>query len=338
MNSAQARRPAPAPAWWRLVSPPPGPSGAAIAIIELTGDVDHALGVLTASPPLRGQVVLRSLAGIDSAVVARVSARTALLMPHAGSLVVSKLVAALTAAGIQPRPNREPSDWPEATTEIERRSLEALATASSPLAIDLLLDQPRRWSAGPIDRADPKVRARSIALRHVLRPPTIVLVGAPNIGKSSLLNALARRSVALVADLPGTTRDHVGVAINFAGLAAMCIDTPGVEPSSPADPIQAEAQRLALNLARGADLVLWCADHASSYLDSLFTPAMSIRVGLRSDLGESSEPADVSVSAHSGNRLPRLVELVREALVPGRHLADPGPWLFWDEPSDTHTP
>ncbi len=57
---------------------------------------------------------------------------------------------------------------------------------------------------------NPASEARDRVLRRLIDPPLVVAIGPPNIGKSSLLNALAGRSVALVADEAGTTRDHVG--------------------------------------------------------------------------------------------------------------------------------
>ena len=56
----------------------------------------------------------------------------------------------------------------------------------------------------------------------------VVIVGAPNAGKSSLLNALARRDVAIVSDEPGTTRDLVEVALDLDGVKVRVTDTAGI--------------------------------------------------------------------------------------------------------------
>ena len=57
---------------------------------------------------------------------------------------------------------------------------------------------------------------------------SVVIVGAPNAGKSSLLNALARRDVAIVTDEPGTTRDLVQVALDLDGVKVVVTDTAGI--------------------------------------------------------------------------------------------------------------
>src|SRR6185295_9623266 len=117
-------------------------------------------------------------------------------------------------------------------------------------------------------------------------PPTVVAIGPPNIGKSTLLNALAGRSVAIVADEPGTTRDHVGVRLDLAGLVVNYIDTPGLDPRGAHEAIQREAQDLARDAARAADLVLLCSDPANAAPTGV--PARdTLRLGLRADLGPS---------------------------------------------------
>lgn len=60
---------------------------------------------------------------------------------------------------------------------------------------------------------------------------TVALIGAPNVGKSSLLNALAGREAALISDVPGTTRDVIEVPFNLKGLPVTFVDTAGVRVS-----------------------------------------------------------------------------------------------------------
>ena len=86
----------------------------------------------------------------------------------------------------------------------------------------------------------------------------IALTGAPNVGKSSLLNALAKRDVAIVSDVAGTTRDVIEVPMDLSGYAAVIIDTAGIRESE--DVIEREGVRRALDQAASADLRLHLVD------------------------------------------------------------------------------
>ncbi len=83
---------------------------------------------------------------------------------------------------------------------------------------------------------------------------TMAIIGAPNVGKSSLLNALAKRDVAIVSSTPGTTRDAIEVGLNLAGYAVTLIDTAGLRDTD--DAIEAEGVRRARLRAAAADLIL----------------------------------------------------------------------------------
>ena len=82
----------------------------------------------------------------------------------------------------------------------------------------------------------------------------VAITGAPNVGKSSLLNALARRDVAIVSPIAGTTRDAIEVHLNLHGLPVTLIDTAGLRDTD--DPIEAEGVRRARDKAARADLRL----------------------------------------------------------------------------------
>ena len=82
----------------------------------------------------------------------------------------------------------------------------------------------------------------------------VVIIGAPNVGKSSLLNALARRDVAIVSEIAGTTRDIIEVRLDLGGYPVTLVDTAGLRDAE--DVIEREGVRRALARAEHADLRL----------------------------------------------------------------------------------
>ena len=86
----------------------------------------------------------------------------------------------------------------------------------------------------------------------------IALMGAPNAGKSSLLNRLAGREAAIVTDRPGTTRDVIEVPAVISGFKVLYADMAGIRDTD--DPIEVEGVRRAIYWAEGADLRLWVVD------------------------------------------------------------------------------
>ncbi|HVY33362.1 MAG TPA: tRNA uridine-5-carboxymethylaminomethyl(34) synthesis GTPase MnmE [Caulobacteraceae bacterium] len=86
----------------------------------------------------------------------------------------------------------------------------------------------------------------------------IALIGAPNAGKSSLLNRLAGREAAIVTDRPGTTRDVIEVPAIIGGFRALYADMAGIRETD--DPIELEGVRRARAWAKSADLRLWVVD------------------------------------------------------------------------------
>jgi tRNA modification GTPase len=90
------------------------------------------------------------------------------------------------------------------------------------------------------------------------RLPRVVLVGSPNVGKSSLFNALAQQDAALVSPMAGTTRDYLSVTIQCGELQVELIDTAGIGAVAASSPIDAVAQLTAAGQHRQAILKLLC--------------------------------------------------------------------------------
>jgi tRNA modification GTPase len=132
--------------------------------------------------------------------------------------------------------------------------------------------------------------------RRVREGFRIALIGAPNAGKSSLLNALAGRDAAIVTATPGTTRDIIEVPLVLAGFKALLADTAGVRDTVEA--IEAEGVRRARAWAEDADLRLWIVDAAAS--DGRWREAASLArpgdllVLNKSDLAPGSDAAAVA--------------------------------------------
>lgn len=89
----------------------------------------------------------------------------------------------------------------------------------------------------------------------------VAILGAPNVGKSSLINLLARRDVAIVSDEPGTTRDVVEVHLDLGGFPVIIMDTAGLREG--AGKVESEGIRRARVSAEEADLRIWLADSGS---------------------------------------------------------------------------
>jgi tRNA modification GTPase len=138
----------------------------------------------------------------------------------------------------------------------------------------------------------------------------IAILGPPNAGKSSLLNALARREAAIVSDIPGTTRDVVEIRLVLAGYPVWVADTAGLREA--ADAIEAEGVRRALGRAEEADLRLGLVE-AGQEPDPALTRAMRPNdVLLRSKIDLVPPDGQTGFSAVTGAGLAELEALLGE--------------------------
>lgn len=132
---------------------------------------------------------------------------------------------------------------------------------------------------------------------------TVVLAGAPNAGKSTLLNALARRDVAIVSDIPGTTRDAIEVRCDLGGLPVLLVDTAGLRDST--DAIEVEGVARSRRRIDQADLVLWLCEPGGDAPPPLSVPVLV--VATKVDLSEAVPDGAIAVSARTGLGLDRLL-------------------------------
>ncbi|WP_310498089.1 tRNA uridine-5-carboxymethylaminomethyl(34) synthesis GTPase MnmE [Sandarakinorhabdus sp.] len=235
----------------------PGPdtaSGEDLAELHLHGGVaviDAVLGALLAHPDVRlaepgeftrrafanGRLDLAEVEGIADLVAAETTAQRRQALSLAGGALSraaeawrSECLAVLAQAEAGLDFAEDEADVAQRLDEAARETLLAMADRLALLLVD------------------------SARAAQVLNGLTIAVTGAPNVGKSSLVNALAMCEAAIVTPLAGTTRDPIAVPIVLDGVGALLIDTAGLRDT--VDVIEAEGIRRARIRAAAADLVI----------------------------------------------------------------------------------
>lgn len=155
---------------------------------------------------------------------------------------------------------------------------------------------------------------------------TLAIAGPPNVGKSSLINALAQSDIAIVTAAPGTTRDPVATDIEIAGMPVHVVDTAGVRETE--DAIEREGiERTRRTLAQ-ADLVVWMNDvtQPKQVLPEEVDGPRCIRVHNKIDLTDQAPEAledEVYLSVKTASGLPALIELIRARLLGSEQASTP---------------
>jgi len=139
----------------------------------------------------------------------------------------------------------------------------------------------------------------------------VALLGRPNAGKSSLLNALAGREVAIVSDTPGTTRDRIEVMLDLDGIAVVLTDTAGLREGG--DGVEQEGIRRSLESAASSDLCFWLAPVDEPLGDVPHGLGRDVRVvRTKADLASGvPDGAWCVVSARTGTGLDSFMERLR---------------------------
>ena len=148
---------------------------------------------------------------------------------------------------------------------------------------------------------------RGESLREGLR---LTILGPPNAGKSSLINALARRDIAIVSDTPGTTRDVVEARLDIGGYLLLVADTAGVRDTK--EPIEAEGVRRALaHAAGGMTLLLLDGTAANPRLGlPADLPEPDLVVWNKADLGFVRDSPCISLKTGAG--IPELLKMLQQ--------------------------
>jgi tRNA modification GTPase len=144
----------------------------------------------------------------------------------------------------------------------------------------------------------------------------IALLGPPNVGKSTLMNSLSGRDVAIVTDIAGTTRDVLSVDMNIDGNFVRMFDTAGIRDTT--DVVESEGIRRALAHAEAADLVLMLTsfDSGSKQIDEKLNNPERLHVVTKCDLQPLFDDSreTVSISAKIGTGLDELRAKISEIL------------------------
>jgi tRNA modification GTPase len=275
----------------------------------------------------------------EGVVVCRMAPQRVEVHAHGGRAAVANIVASLVSVGCQ---EIAWQDWLQAveSNAVAAEARVALAEARTERAAAILLDQYRGALARAVEEISQDLHAgrmqnasqqldqlldRAPLGLHLTRPWRIVLAGRPNVGKSSLINALVGYQRAIVHDQPGVTRDVVTAATALDGWPVELADTAGVRESD--DPLEAAGVARTRDVLQTADVVAlvfdatqdWTADDAALLAAKPGALVVHNKCDLPS-IAASGRPAGIHVSAVTGLGLEELKHAMTARMTP-----DP-PW------------
>jgi tRNA modification GTPase len=146
----------------------------------------------------------------------------------------------------------------------------------------------------------------------------VVLCGPPNVGKSTLMNTLAQRDVAIVTEHAGTTRDVIQIELDLGGVSVVLSDTAGLRDSI--DPVEVIGVARSRQVMANADLLLWLSDGSQALGSDENTERRLVIASKLDDAQDLPEWADLGLSAKTGFGIAALVariELLARAAVAG---------------------
>ena len=326
---------------------PPGRGAVAVVLVagpDAVRAVDRCFTPASGRPlcdaPI-GRILLGRWGGADGEelVVCRRSVDRVEVHCHGGVAAVGAIIERLEREGCRATTWQ---DWLRAAEPDPIRAAAQIALADAPTArtAAILLDQLHGALSGAIRQAAAAIAGRRwqqaadaldalLAFRelgqHLTTPWQVVLAGLPNVGKSSLINALAGYQRAIVSHVPGTTRDVVTTTTAIDGWPVQLADTAGLRAA--ADELEAAGVALADAALARADLVLVVHDAtepvagAAEMVARLPASIRIIHVRNKIDLLSMprdlpAEPDVVSTSAVTGEGIAALVAAIGQALVP----------------------
>lgn len=329
------------PVQWAWCTPmQPG----AIALVTLHGEpaaLDALLARCCRRVPADGATArchfIDALGPIDDGVAVRASAMTAMLMPHGGVRIAQRLQAWLRSHGAIEATLPDRALFPECAHPHAAAAARMAGRCASRRALELLRDHAARVERFAPTTHDDLARARR--LQVLIEPPTVVIAGPSNVGKSTLTNALARRTISVTDDSAGTTRDPVPVRLDLDGVTVDWIDLPGLLEAPRG--IDASAASIAARLAATARVIVVATAPGRGWPElEPVAGATVVRVLLQADRPDAAACVErtqalVACSARQSSGLNELAVAIRRALVSDTDLNDPRPWAF---DAIAHTP
>jgi tRNA modification GTPase len=323
-----------------LISPP---GKGALAVIHLCGEgavalVARLMGRAPGTEPVAGllreggegldEVMARSVRGFSGEETVEITC-------HGGAAVVERILAALESGGAS---RGDPASLVERGVErgeLDRIRAEAwslLPRAATELAARVLHDQAEGALSGAVARmSSPRDAERLLATAPLglalASPRRVVLAGSPNVGKSTLFNALVREDRALVSPSPGSTRDPVRERIAIDQVPVELVDTAGLE--APRDLLERMSIERTQASLRDADVILFLFDAEAGaqgpelrLLETLSHRRVILLVN-KIDVGNKKPLLDaLPISARTGQGLEAVRRKILHALAVTPRIAD----------------
>jgi len=297
---------------------------------RIAGCCQLASGRPLAERPLRAILFARwGDEPAEEVVLSRLTETVLEVHCHGGSAAVERILVQLAALGFVQTP------WEQTLASADplaNDALAALAEAPTERTAAILLDQYHGALRRAVEAIFADLQSGDLATarwrlsellsqaslgQRLTRPWRVVLSGPPNVGKSSLVNALLGFSRAIVAPTPGTTRDVVSATTALLGWPVELSDTAGRRRAG--DPLEQAGIARAMAAADAADLVLEVVDALDPVAPSSFATSSSrLRVCNKIDLLPAGAPVPegLPVSARTGAGLAELQAAIIQALVP----------------------